>query len=255
MQTILDFLFIKCSYSYLHAVLNTFSKDLTQFRQYSVLPMNNSFFVLFQKQKERTCSRQASARLRRRSGSQVNNFIIILLIAHYRTFTKQPFFFMFYERNSPQLSLCSVRHFKYVCCGIYRRKTKEAAKPKEAKRKAPRQHKAKRSSWRVFDSDSEEEGTARPPQQLRSSYSKRVADGVVRRTAQLEGGLFLDLKLYQVDDIKNVHPLKRHEKAVLALKFRGEPDSPELAALQQLLQRCKAKFVEDGYFYGDKVDR
>lgn len=116
------------------------------------------------------------------------------------------------------------------------------------------QPKSKKANWRLFDSDSEEESAARPPQQLRSSYTKRVADGVVRRSAVLEGGLYLDLKLYQVDDIKNIHPLKRHEKAVLALRFQADPDSPELTALQQLLQRCKRRFEEDGYFIADKID-
>lgn len=103
----------------------------------------------------------------------------------------------------------------------------------------------------MFDSESEDEALAKQPQQLASSYSKRVADGVVRRTAKLEGGLYLDLKLYQVEDILHVHPLKRHEKAVLALRLQADHDSPELTALQDLLRRCKKRFTEDGLFFKD----
>lgn len=106
-------------------------------------------------------------------------------------------------------------------------------------------------SWRALDSESEDDVICKEPQ-LRSSYSKRVADGVVRRSVQLEGDLYLDLKLYQVADIKDVDPRKRYEKAVLALKYQANFDSPQLGLLRQLLKHCKSSFTEEGFFFADK---
>lgn len=106
-------------------------------------------------------------------------------------------------------------------------------------------------SWRALDSESEDEVICKTPE-LRSSYSKRVADGVVRRSIKLEGDLYLDLKLYQVADIKDVEPRKRYEKAVLALKYQADFNSPQLGLLRQLLKRCKTSFTEEGFFFADK---
>lgn len=77
----------------------------------------------------------------------------------------------------------------------------------------------------------------------------------MRRSGYLPGELYLDLKIYQVADIKNVHPLKRWEKAVLALKLQGDHESPEFAALRQLLKRSKLKFPEEGMFFNDRVSQ
>lgn len=83
-------------------------------------------------------------------------------------------------------------------------------------------------------------------------YSKRVADGVVRRTSQRAGNLFVELKLYRTDDIKGVDPLKRYEKASVALKYQVDQDAPELEHLRIFLKRCKEQFTEEGLFFQDK---
>lgn len=135
---------------------------------------------------------------------------------------------------------------------FHRRKPQKEVKP-PAKRKVQQSAAAKKTeeSWRAFDSESEDETICKEAQ-LKSSYSKRVADGVVRRSIQLEGDLYLDLKLYQVADIKKIDPRKRYEKAVLALKFQADFDSPELGVLRQLLKSCKRSFTEEGVFFADK---
>ncbi|XP_049871199.1 uncharacterized protein LOC126370404 [Pectinophora gossypiella] len=107
--------------------------------------------------------------------------------------------------------------------------------------------------WRVIDSESEdEEVIKRSKNALQSSYSKRVADGTVRRTAKLNGDLFVELKLYQVADIRHVDVRKRYEKAVLSLKYQADHNAPELQLLQQFLKKCKPKFGTEGYFFADK---
>lgn len=57
---------------------------------------------------------------------------------------------------------------------------------------------------------------------LRSSYSNRVADGVLRLTVQLSGNLFVEVKLYQTAETRNVNIRMRYEKACLALKYQAD---------------------------------
>lgn len=124
--------------------------------------------------------------------------------------------------------------------------------PAKRKRPASTVNKPK-EGWRMIDSDSEDEQTCRTRVGvLRSSYSKRVADGVVRRSAQLSGDLYIDLRVYQVDDIKSVDLKKRYEKAALHLNYQTEHDAPEVDILTKFLKRCKTQFREDGWFFADK---
>lgn len=88
--------------------------------------------------------------------------------------------------------------------------------------------------------------------QLTSALTRRVADGVLRRTAQLPGDLFVELRLYNTNDIRGLDPKVRWEKALVALKYQLSADSQEVVQLHKFLKNCKDKFTDEGTFYADK---
>jgi hypothetical protein len=73
----------------------------------------------------------------------------------------------------------------------------------------------------------------------------------VRRTSQLSGDLFLELKLYNVNDIKSVPPKDRWEKALVNLKIQLDSNSPGVFNINKALKLCNEHFTEEGVFYRD----
>ncbi|KAI5646620.1 hypothetical protein NE865_01554 [Phthorimaea operculella] len=136
---------------------------------------------------------------------------------------------------------------------------KPETKPPKRKRSVEREPASsaktkKRDSWTLLgmSSDDEAEPVKKADDRIRSAYSKRVADGVVRRYTERPGDLLVEVKLYHTNELKGIHPLKRHEKAALALKYQVDRDAPELGPLREFLKRCRTQFREEGIFYADK---
>lgn len=132
---------------------------------------------------------------------------------------------------------------------------KEPKPAKAVKRKAPTSKKSavtKSTGWQI-DSDSEEEAVVRrrgsETQPLQSSLSRRVADGVLRRTTQRDGDVYIEIKVYNTKEILKVEPKDRWEQAVISLKYQADSDAPELIPLKEALKLCKKKFTEEGKFF------
>lgn len=88
--------------------------------------------------------------------------------------------------------------------------------------------------------------------QVSAVYSRRVANGTLRRTAYLDGDLVAEVRLYNEADIRGLEGLERCEKSVVWLRYQGDSSSPEFAALKQFIRMTKEKFTEEGTFYQEK---
>lgn len=130
-------------------------------------------------------------------------------------------------------------------------KVKEPKRKQASSSKASTTKKVRRapepSGWGL-ESDSDEEVAVKKAPALQSVLTRRVADGILRRTGNFEGDTFIDLKIYNVKDIINIDPKDRWEKAVVSLKFQAHSDSPELGPLKTVLQYCKGQFREGRFF-------
>ncbi|XP_047997745.1 uncharacterized protein LOC125235279 [Leguminivora glycinivorella] len=89
--------------------------------------------------------------------------------------------------------------------------TKKVKKPRQAKSPTPRttsgasKKKTASNPFDVFELFPDDEAFAKncpTPDQLRSSITQRVADGLTRRAADLEGEFFLELRVYNTADIR-----------------------------------------------------
>lgn len=128
------------------------------------------------------------------------------------------------------------------------------AQSKTAPKRKPRQPRSAKSGWSLFsDSEDEVEHPHRTTESvLPSVLTRRVPDGTVRRTAQLHGDLYIELKLYNTKDIKNVDPLKRWEKALVNLKFQTNNNSSETESITKFIKLCREHFPTDGTFFSNK---
>lgn len=111
----------------------------------------------------------------------------------------------------------------------------------------------------LLSSDSEDEEEARraaraaAKQGLTSSLTRRVADGVLRRTADLDGDTYVELRVYHTKDVLKAADWKeRLEKAQIALKYQASSTTPELGDLKNFIKKVKAKFTGSGKFYADR---
>ncbi|XP_049874674.1 uncharacterized protein LOC126382162 isoform X1 [Pectinophora gossypiella] len=132
--------------------------------------------------------------------------------------------------------------------------TASKRKPSSSRAASPPKKALKKTSGWCLESDSDDD-VARyknATEQIKSAFTKRVADGVVRRTADLTGDLFVELRLYNIKDIRKVQPKDRWEKATLSLKYQADNDAPELVPLREFVRCCKKQFTEEGVFFADK---
>lgn len=112
------------------------------------------------------------------------------------------------------------------------------------------------SEW-LFDSDSDSEVSRRPHTSAKTTsiLTRRVPGGVTRRTAQLDGDLLVELRLYNEKEVQNLSGLDRCERAIVWVRLQGESQSPEFHALKKFIKLTKTKFTEEGTFYKDKIKK
>ncbi|KAI8428758.1 hypothetical protein MSG28_007439 [Choristoneura fumiferana] len=91
--------------------------------------------------------------------------------------------------------------------------------------------------------------------QLGSSITQRVADGITRRAVDLEGAFFLELRVYNTDDIRSELKEEKWKKALLAVKAQIDTDTPQWEYLQKLSKHLKTLFddADVKYFHNKKV--
>lgn len=109
------------------------------------------------------------------------------------------------------------------------------------------------ADW-LFGSDAEDEQI--PPRKAADNktcvITRRVPGGTVRRTAQIDGDLLVELRLYNYNEVRNLSGLARCEKAVVWLRLRGDGDSADFNLLKKFLNKAKEKFTGEGTFFADK---
>lgn len=117
----------------------------------------------------------------------------------------------------------------------------------------------KKKQQNIIYSDSEEEveaeaqrAASRQAQKITSSLSRRVADGVLRRTAHLDGDLYIEVRVYRTAEYLKKPQAERRESATLALRFQTHSDAPEAEGLHAFIGAAKKKFRNEGTFFADK---
>lgn len=88
---------------------------------------------------------------------------------------------------------------------------------------------------------------------LKSVLWRRVAGGLLKRSEDLEGNLFVELRVYNKADIINVKAHQRYWKAAVNLRYQVDDSAPELDALHTFIKLAKAKFTHEGTFQLDNV--
>lgn len=83
---------------------------------------------------------------------------------------------------------------------------------------------------------------------LKSVLWRRVAGGLVKRSEDLEGNLFVELRVYNKEDIINVDARQRYWKAAVNLRYQVNDSEPELETLYKFIHSAKAKFINEGTF-------
>lgn len=109
-------------------------------------------------------------------------------------------------------------------------------------------------TW-LFGSDDEEDPIVvrrRSPEHLQSVLTRKIPGGTLRKTANLEGDLLTEIRLYNVQDIRGLEGLDRCERALFWLRLQGDKDSPEFETLRKLMEFAKRKFPEEGKFFAEK---
>lgn len=107
------------------------------------------------------------------------------------------------------------------------------------------------SNW-GDEEDVEAQRRASTANALTSVLTRRVPGGYVRRAASLPGDLFIELKLFNVDDIQNVSSQTRWEKALINFKYRVDSNSAVVDGINKILKLCKEDFTEEATFFPDK---
>ncbi|XP_063822980.1 uncharacterized protein LOC135088509 [Ostrinia nubilalis] len=90
---------------------------------------------------------------------------------------------------------------------------------------------------------------------IASSFTSRVSSGQCRRTAVTSGEFYIDLKVYNTDDVKNVPPEERYKKALAAVKLQCGEQSQEWEALQRFISSAYVIFEEcEPTYYSNKIN-
>lgn len=96
---------------------------------------------------------------------------------------------------------------------------------------------------------------AKQKQKLESVLWRRVANGLLKRSEDLEGNLFIELRVYNKSDIINVDARNRYWKAAVNLRYQVNDSEPELEALYKFIKLVKAKFTSEGSFCMEKPQK
>lgn len=95
------------------------------------------------------------------------------------------------------------------------------------------------------DSEIDEDLSCGKKDNLVSSLSRRVANGVSKQyNHDTKGSYFIDLKLYLCSDIENVTPMNRWRQAIVTVKTRADENDPDHRYLVKFLKEVKKRFKE-----------
>lgn len=89
---------------------------------------------------------------------------------------------------------------------------------------------------------------------LPSVLWRRVPGGLIKRCEDLDGGLFVELRVYNKADIVNVEPRHRYWKAAVNLRYLVDEGEPDVDLLYKFIKVAKAKFTGEGTFTAEKKE-
>ncbi|KAL0803276.1 hypothetical protein ABMA28_000548 [Loxostege sticticalis] len=90
---------------------------------------------------------------------------------------------------------------------------------------------------------------------LGSSFTSRVSSGQCRRAATTVGEFYIDLKVYNTEDIKNTPAEERYKKALASIKIQCGEQSGEWEALQSFIGKAYAIFEDsEPVYYSNKIN-
>lgn len=140
-------------------------------------------------------------------------------------------------------------------------KAKETKKPKKTSRSSSKKNtkevtplpKGRSSSSHRLTTDlfGEEEVVVNS-KALNSVLWRRVAGGAVRRTEELEGDLFVEVRVYDTKEITGVDPRQRYWKAAVNLRAQIDSEGKDYDLLSTFLKAVNKKFSHEGAFFSDK---
>ncbi|CAG9101003.1 unnamed protein product [Plutella xylostella] len=87
--------------------------------------------------------------------------------------------------------------------------------------------------------------TERRTAALQSVLWRRVAGGLIKRAEELAGNLFVEVRVYNRDEIAHLDARDRYWKALVNLRYQVDESEPELQALFKFLKSAKAKFTHE----------
>lgn len=111
-------------------------------------------------------------------------------------------------------------------------------------------HRGKTSASDIFGSDSDDElmvasKPGKKSQPISSYFNKRVATGVSRQTDQTKTGThFIELKVYNCDEIRNVQPMNRWRHAIITIKNQTNENTKAWEHLSQFIKETRREFKD-----------
>ncbi|XP_028161966.1 uncharacterized protein LOC114353964 [Ostrinia furnacalis] len=92
-------------------------------------------------------------------------------------------------------------------------------------------------------------------QQLDSSLTSKVANGVVRRTVPLEGAYYVEVRVYNTRDALKTPPADRYKKTLHTLKVQLNTETSQWRDLQKFMKTAKKLFEDrEPIFYNNKIN-
>lgn len=85
---------------------------------------------------------------------------------------------------------------------------------------------------------------------LDSSITHKLPNGTTKRARVLKGDFFIELKVYNTEDIRGELPDQRWKKSLLAVKAQIDADSSQWESLEKFVKQVKKLFEDvDVKFY------
>lgn len=112
-------------------------------------------------------------------------------------------------------------------------------------------HNKRTSTSDIFGSDSDEEQlisakpSKKPPPPINSYFNKRVANGVSRQSDLSKiGSHFIELKVYNCDEIRNIQPMNRWRHAIITIKNQTSDNTEAWEHLTQFIKATRKEFKD-----------
>lgn len=129
-----------------------------------------------------------------------------------------------------------------------KKKSSKAAAAPSSRTAAGPSNTFKRTCEDLFGDEDAEAISKAKSRSLPSVLWRRVAGGLLKRTEDLDGDLFVEVRVYKKADIEHLEPRERYWKATVNLRYQVDEGEPEVEQLFKFLKLAKAKFVHEGSF-------